>query len=173
MTMPPFLRAAAGPLKLMLQDRLAVIGLCVLSFIIAMALFAPALSTHDPRHINEIEDGSVLVRGPAGWELADSLGPLALNDADTRGQAGLIVGREGTLWSREGAEWRRVELPVAADLNAVAFGPEAGALIVGARGTILVAEGADWREIAAPAPANLLGVAWIDATSALIVGAGE
>jgi peptide/nickel transport system permease protein len=58
----------------MVQDRLAVIGLCVLGFIIAMALFAPVLSTHDPRHINEIEDGSVLVRGADSWELAESLG---------------------------------------------------------------------------------------------------
>jgi peptide/nickel transport system permease protein len=173
MTLPPFLRAAAGPLKLMVQDRLAVIGLCVLGFIIAMALFAPLLSTHDPRHINEIEDGSVLVRGADSWELADSLGPLALNDADHRGAEGLIVGREGTLWAREGDEWRRVELPVEADLNAVALGPETGALIVGARGTILAREGAEWRAIEAPAPANLQGVAWIDATSALVVGADE
>ncbi len=173
MTLPPFLRAAAGPLKLMVQDRLAVIGLCVLGFIIAMALFAPVLSTHDPRHINEIEDGSVLVRGAERWELAESLGPLALNAADHRGTEALIVGREGTVWARNGADWERVDPGVTSDLNAVAFGPEAGAVIVGTQGTVLVQEGADWRTIDAPAPADLRGVTWIDDTAALIVGAGE
>src|SRR5690554_5779824 len=98
----PFLRAAAGPLRLMVQDRLAVIGLCVLLSIIAMALFAPLLATHDPRHINEIEDGSVLIRGEDRWELGESLGPLALNAASSAGQEALIVGREGTVWQRQG-----------------------------------------------------------------------
>jgi len=173
MNVPPFFRAAAGPLKLMVQDRLAVIGLCVLGFIIAMALFAPVIATHDPRHINEVEDGSVLIRGPIGWELADSLGPVALNAADHRGAEALIVGRDGTIWARNGGAWERVEAGVAADLNAVALGPESSAIIVGAQGTILVQDAADWRAIPAPAAADLRGVAWIDATSALIVGAGE
>ena len=174
MTLPPFLRAAAGPLKLMIQDRLAVIGLCVLGFIIAMALFAPLIATHDPRHINEVEDGSVLLRGAESWELGESLGPLALNDADHRGEEALIVGREGTLWARASGEWQRVSLPSEADLNAVALGPEGGAVIVGAQGTVLVQQaGAEWRALPAPAPADLRSVAWIDAESALIVGAGE
>ena len=134
MTMPPFLRAAAGPLKLMVQDRLAVIGMCVLAFIIAMALFAPLLATHDPRHINEIEDGSVLTRTDSGWALADSLGPLALNDADTAGDAALIVGRQGTVWSRANGAWEQIEVPTEADLNAVALQADGGA--VAARGRI-------------------------------------
>jgi len=173
MTMPPFLRAAAGPLKLMAQDRLAVIGLCVLSFIIAMALFAPLLSTHDPRHINEIEDGSVLTRGADGWALSESLGPLALNDADSAGAAALIVGRQGTVWSREGGGWVQLEVPVETDLNAVALQPDGSALVVGTGGTVLLREGAQWRIIATPGAANLQGVAWIDQSAALIVGTGE
>lgn len=173
MTLPPFLRAAAGPLKIMVQDRLAVIGLAVLSFIIAMALFAPVLATHDPRHINEIEDGSVLTRGPDGWALSESLGPLALNGADHRGAEALIVGRAGTVWARDGAGWQRVAVPTGADLNAVALGPEGGALIVGAGGTILLQGSNGWTTFDAPAPADLRGVAWINATTSLIIGAGE
>ena len=174
MTMPPFLRAAAGPLKLMVQDRLAVIGMCVLAFIIAMALFAPLLATHDPRHINEIEDGSVLTRTDTGWALADSLGPLALNDADTAGDAALIVGRQGTVWSRENGTWEQIEVPTEADLNAVALQADGGAVAVGRDGTVLMRTGGGaWRIIDAPAPANLQGVAWIDGQSALMVGAGE
>ncbi|HHX90869.1 MAG TPA: ABC transporter permease subunit [Paracoccus sp.] len=173
MTMPPFLRAAAGPLKLMVQDRLAVIGMCVLAFIIAMALFAPLLATHDPRHINEIEDGSVLTRTDSGWALADSLGPLALNDADTAGDAALIVGRQGTVWSRANGAWERIEVPTEADLNAVALQADGGAVAVGTGGTILLRTGGAWRMVDAPAPADLQGVAWIDGQSALMVGAGE
>ena len=172
MTMPPFLRAALGPLKIMAQDRLAMIGLAVLSVIIAMALFAPLLATHDPRHINEVEDGSVLVREGEGWALAESLGPLALNDAAQDGDAALIVGRAGTVWARDGGDdWVAVDVPAAADLNAVAMGP-GGAVIVGAEGTILLdrRQGQGWQVIPAPAQADLLGVAWIDSGAALMVG---
>jgi len=173
MTLPPFLRAAGAPLKIMLQDRLAVIGLCVLGCIIAMALFAPVIATHDPRHINEVEDGSVLQRGAEGWVLTESLGPLALNAAAHRGAEALIVGREGTVWARDGGGWARISVPSGADLNAVALGPAGGAVIVGAGGTILLDRGAGWQAVAAPAPADLRGVAWIDADRALMVGAGE
>ena len=47
MTLPPILRAAIGPGRIMLPDRLAVIGLCVWNVIIAMALFAPLLVMGD------------------------------------------------------------------------------------------------------------------------------
>ncbi|MFN4101889.1 MAG: ABC transporter permease subunit [Pararhodobacter sp.] len=173
MNMPPFLRAAAGPLRLMMQDRLAVIGLCVLGFIVAMALFAPFIATHHPRHINEIEDGSVLVRADGGWALSESLGPLALNDSESNANAALIIGRLGTVWSREGGDWVPVTVPVETDLNALALHPDGRALIVGAGGTVLLGGDEDWRSYDAPAPANLQGVAWIDDTEALIVGAGE
>ncbi len=173
MTLPPILRAAMGPLRLMMQDRLAVIGMCVLGVIIAMALFAPVLSPHDPRHINEIEDGSVLARAPGGWELRDSLGPLALNDASQRGTDALIVGRSGTVWTRAGAgDWAQVDVATDADLNAVDISEDGRAMVVGAQGTILLREGDDWQLVVAP-EANLRGVVWLDTTRALIVGANE
>jgi peptide/nickel transport system permease protein len=173
MTVPPFLREAAKPLRLMFQDRLAVIGLCVLLFIIAMALFAPIISTHDPRHINEVEDGAVLTRGAEGWELAPSLGPLALNDADSAGPHALIVGREGTMFERQAGEWVRMDPGTQTDLNAVALRADGRAITVGAAGTIMLRDNAQWRSVQAPAPANLTGVAWIDAGAALMVGSAE
>lgn len=173
MTLPPILRAAMGPLRLMMQDRLAVIGMCVLGVIVAMALFAPVLSPHDPRHINEIEDGSVLARGTAGWDLRDSLGPLALNGAAQRGSNALIVGRSGTVWARAGSgEWTHVEAGTEADLNAVDISTDGRAIAVGTQGTILLRDGQDWQLVAAP-EADLRGVVWMDATRALIVGANE
>ncbi len=173
MTLPPILRAAMGPLRLMMQDRLAVIGMCVLSVIIAMALFAPVLSPHDPRHINEIEDGSVLARNAAGWELRESLGPLALNDATHQDGQSIIVGRSGTVWTRAGTgDWTRVDVATEADLNAVDLNADGRAVVVGAQGTILLGMGAEWQLVPAP-EANLRGVTWLDTDSALIVGANE
>lgn len=173
MTLYPFLRAAKGPLRLMMQDRLAVIGACVLGAIIAMALFAPFLSPHDPRHINEIEDGSVLARGADGWELRESLGPLALNDATHLAGRSIVVGRGGTVWSRDGAgDWAPVEIATEADLNAVDLNADGRAVLVGAQGTIVLGTGSDWQRVPAP-QANLRAVVWLDTTRALIVGANE
>ncbi len=174
MTLPPFLRAAIVPLRIMMQDRLAVIGLCVLGLIIAMALFAPVLSTHDPRHINEIEDGSVLSRGVDGWELQESLGPLALNDAAHRAGEAIIVGRGGLAWAREGTgDWVPLDLPTEADLHAVALTPERRALVVGEDSVILLREGGAWTPVTAPEEVRLRGVVWLDGASALMVGTGE
>ncbi|MGY6704233.1 ABC transporter permease subunit [Roseinatronobacter sp.] len=173
MTLPPILRAAMGPLRLMAQDRLAVIGMCVLGVIIAMALFAPLLSPHDPRHINEIEDGSVLLRGSDGWELRESLGPLALNDAAHHAGQSIIVGRGGTVWTRAGSDdWTRADVDTDADLNAVDLNADGRAIVVGGLGTILLGNGADWQLIPAP-EADLRSVIWLDADTALIVGANE
>src|SRR5690554_6055162 len=102
MIAPSYIKSALKPLALMVQDRLAVIGMSVLGVIILMALFAPLIATHDPRLVNEIEDGSVLVREAGGdgavvWRLAPSLGPLAIQAADSiDGQTGIAVGRRGT-----------------------------------------------------------------------------
>ena len=173
MTLPPILRAAMGPLRLMMQDRLAVIGMCVLGVIIAMALFAPVLSPHDPRHINEIEDGSVLARSAAGWELRESLGPLALNDAAHQNDQSIIVGRSGTVWTRTGTgDWTRVDVATEADLNAVDLSADGRAIVVGTLGTILLRDGTEWRLVPMP-EADLRGVVWLDTDRALIVGANE
>src|SRR5690606_28591785 len=117
--MPSYLKSALAPLRFMLQDRLAVIGLCVLSLIVAMALVAPLLSTHDPRSVNEIEDGSVLVRaGDAEtgvvWRLEASLGDVAIQAADGDGAGnGIAVGREGTAYRfTAGQGWSDIETPL-------------------------------------------------------------
>ncbi len=180
MIIPSYIKSAAKPLRLVLADRLAVIGLAVLSVIVAMALAAPLLAPYDPLAVNEIEDGSVLVRtqdGDAGilWRLEDSLGTLAIQaaDDDSRGN-GIAVGREGTAFRYAAGEgWTPIDTAVEVDLNGVALGEDGRALAVGAGGTILLIDGASSQTIDAPAPAALNAVTWIDANSALMVGAGE
>jgi peptide/nickel transport system permease protein len=180
MIAPSYLKSALAPLKLMMQDRLAIVGMCVLSLIIAMAVVAPLLSTHDPRAVNEIEDGSVLVRsGDAEtgivWRLEESLGDVAIQAADDDDAGnGIAVGRLGTAYIyRAGEGWSDVETPVDVDLNGVALGSDGRGLAVGNNGTILLLDGDQWQAIDAPVPASLNAVAWIDTSSALMVGAGE
>ncbi len=175
MTRSPILRAIAQPLRLMAQDRMAMIGLAILSLVILMALFAPWLATHDPRAVNEIEDGSVLERGADGWDLRPSLGSMALNDAAHHGGRDLIVGRAGTVWVREDrGDWQERSFEAGIDLHGVALSPEGRGLIVGDRGTILIEDAGDWVEITAPDPqADLHGVTWYDADTAFITGQGE
>ena len=175
MMLRPLMRAAGKPLGLMAQDRMAMIGLAVLSLIILMALFAPLLATHDPHAVNEIEDGSVLERGDASWTLQPSLGTLALNDAASHDGRDLVVGRGGTVWVREDrGDWDQQSRDEDADLFGVALSPEGRGLIVGANGTILIEANGDWEAIEAPDPgAELHGVSWLDADTAFITGAGE
>lgn len=180
MILPSYFKSALAPLRFMLMDRLAVIGLAVLSLIVAMALAAPLLSTHDPRAVNEVEDASVLVRsGDAEtgivWRLENSLGDVAIQAAADNGAGnGIAVGREGTAYRYSAGEgWSGLETPVETDLNGVAMAADGRALAVGSGGTILLLDGEEWQAIDAPSAANLNAAAWLDAGSALIVGSGE
>lgn len=163
---------------MVLSDRLAVIGLAVLSVIIAMALAAPLLSTHDPNAVNEVEDASVLTRqvrdgGAIVWALEPSLGEYAIQAADDGAGRGIAVGRNGSVYAYGPDGWSGIGFTSDADLNGVAIGPGGRALVVGANGTIAMLDGDDWTMIEAPSPAELRGVAWIDEERALVVGAGE
>ena len=178
MKTPSWLTSSLQPLRIMVQDRLAVIGLCVLGLIIAMALFAPALSTHEPRAVNEVEDASVLVREVTAedtliWRLEPSLGDVAIQAADAAGDRGIAVGRQGTAYLFGPDGWEAIETPSEADLNDVALNAGGTALIVGSNGTIALLSGATWEILEAPTAAELRGAAWLDETTALIVGAGE
>ena len=178
MKTPSWLTSSLQPLRIMMQDRLALVGMTVLGLIIAMALFAPLLSTHDPRAINEIEDASILTREVSTddaivWRLEPSLGVLAIQAADAAGDAAMAVGRGGTAFVLGADGWEAVDVPFATDLNGVAIRADGTALVVGGNGTIVLHSGGQWQAIDAPAPAELRGVAWIDESSALIVGAGE
>lgn len=179
MMIPSYIKSAAKPLRLVFSDRLAVIGLAVLSVIIAMALAAPLLSTHDPSVVNEVEDASVLTRqlgedGAVLWTLDPSLGDYAIQAADDDGaNGGIAVGRHGSVYRYGPDGWEVTGFHTDVDLNGVAIGPDGRALVVGANGTIAVLTGNEWTTIDAPSPAELRAIAWIDAETALIVGAGE
>ena len=173
------IRSALKPFAPIFQDRLAIVGLAVLACIVALALFAPLLATHDPDQVNEVEEGSVLSRDPTGgstvWRVAESLGPLAIQASDAFAERGLAVGRGGTAYLHEAGEWRRLDTGTDQDLNGVAFDPRGErALAVGADSTVLLWDG-KWKPLAADVPgsAELLDVAWVDEQQVLVVGAAE
>lgn len=171
--MSPVLKEAFAPLRLMVQDRLALTGLIVLTLIFGLALFAPLIAPQDPFAINEDEDGSVLMRSEEGWVLQPSLGNVALNDTASRPGEDLIAGREGSLWQRLDGAWVQVETGTEHDLFGVDLNAAGSALVVGDAGTILLREGTTWTAIAAPVTTALRSVAWLDETRALIVGDAE
>lgn len=173
------MRSALKPFTPIFQDRLAIVGLAVLSCIVALALFAPLLATHDPDLVNEIEEGSVLTRDPSGsstvWRVVESLGPLAIQASDAAADQGLAVGRGGVAYLYEQGRWRPLDTGTAQDLNGVAFSPDGKlALAVGANATVLLWDG-DWKPVSASSPggAELRDVAWVNASQALMVGSTE
>ncbi len=174
------IRNALKPLALIMQDRLAVLGLCVLSIIIAMAVFAPWLSTNDPLLVNEIEEGSVLLRDGSGedavWRLQDALGPVAIQASSSTDTQGLAVGRAGTAYLFSQGHWQTLDTGTGQDLHGVAFSDDGSrALAVGADSTVLLWENQSWKPlgISLPAKADLQALAWIDVHNVLAVGAGE
>lgn len=168
-------KEAFAPLRLMVQDRLALTGLIVLGLIFCLAIFAPLIAPQDPFAINEDEDGSVLMRSGSGWVLQPSLGDVALNDTASRGGEDLIAGREGSLWQRVSGTWVRLDTGTESDLFGVDFSPRGAALAVGDAGTVLLRadEGGAFEALPAPVDTVLRSVAFLDDTRAVIVGDGE
>ena len=179
MTRSSYVRSMLEPLRLVFSDRLAVTGLVVLGLIILMALLAPLVATHDPRHIVELEEASVLVRPvdelgeTGGWRLEPPLGEVAVSGAATTGSELIAVGRMGTAHYFDGESWTDIDAPVQQDLHGVAISPNGRVLAVGARGTALTFDEGEWLLIETPRAVGLNDVTWLDDSHALLVGDDE
>ncbi|HLR74734.1 MAG TPA: ABC transporter permease [Virgibacillus sp.] len=55
-------------LKLLLRDKLGLIGIILMAFFIAVAIFAPFIITHDPQEQHYSEDGQLLNMAPPSSE---------------------------------------------------------------------------------------------------------
>ena len=140
----------------------------------AMALFAPLLSTHDPNEIIEEEEGTVVALVDGAWRVNERLGELALSGIDSRDGLAVTVGRLGSVFVNADGSWERIEVPVETDLNEVSIADDGTILVVGDASTALLIDpqgGATVLEV--PVTANLNGVTWLDGDSALLVGARE
>ncbi|MDR5905147.1 ABC transporter permease subunit [Franzmannia qiaohouensis] len=172
------MKSAQEPLRAILGDRLALVGLAVLLSIIAMALFAPVLSTHAPLAVNEREEGSLFTRsvadGQVRWQASPPLGEATLNAADYRDGLGMAVGRDGVVWRYAGGDWSRLDTPLTATLNAVNIREDGATLVAGVQGTVALWTPDDsWQTFAMPEPLDVNDIAWRDADTALLVGGGE
>jgi ABC-type dipeptide/oligopeptide/nickel transport system permease subunit len=173
-----FLKSAQEPVKAILGDRLALVGLFVLLSIIAMALFAPFLSTHEPLAVNEREEGSLFMRSVDGdqvhWLASSPLGEVTLNAADYRDGLGMAVGRDGVVWRYAGGGWSPLDTPVTTTLNAVNIREDGATLVAGAQGTVALWSPDDtWQTFEMPEPLSVNDIAWRDDDTALLVGGGE
>ncbi|SDM30398.1 ABC-type dipeptide/oligopeptide/nickel transport system, permease component [Franzmannia pantelleriensis] len=172
------MKSAQEPIRAILGDRLALVGLAVLLSIIAMALFAPLLSTHAPLAVNEREEGSLFTRSVDGeqvrWLASPPLGNATLNAADYRDGLGMAVGRDGVVWRYAEGDWSRLDTPLSTTLHAVNIREDGATLVAGARGTVaLWTPDGSWQTYDMPEPLNVNGIAWRDAGTALLVGGGE
>lgn len=161
------------PLRLVLHDKLGVAGLIILFSIIAMALAAPLIATHDPWMILETEQASILMREEGEWRLSPVIGPRAISGMDTTEELIVAVGREGTIhWYRDG-RWTSEDAPVETDLQDVSFSPDGRVLAAGLSGTLILWAGEDWQVLDAPDSTHYQAVVWVGGDQALIVGDNE
>lgn len=169
------MRRILPALRLVAADPLALTGSVILLGIIAMALFAPLIATHDPWAITEEEEGSVLTFDGSDWRLEAALGQRALSGIATWDDQTLVVGREGSAYVRDGDRWTAAHLPTEADLNDVTVSSDGIWLAVGNGGLLATRDGidTDWQVMDSAVSANLTGAAWLADGSALIVGSGE
>lgn len=172
------LKSAQEPVRAILGDRLALVGLAVLLSIIAMALFAPFLSTHAPLAVNEREEGSLFTRSVEGeqvrWAYSPPLGETTLNAADYRDGLGMAVGRDGVVWRYQDGDWSQLDTPLTASLNAVSIRDDGATLVAGARGSVALWTPDDvWQTFDMPEARGVNGIAWLDDDTALLVGGGE
>src|SRR5690625_507845 len=170
------MRRLGSALRLVAADPLALTGSIILVLVIAMAAFAPALSTHDPREIIEGEEGSVLVFDGTDWRLTGALGTLALSGIAEHDGTSVVVGREGSAWLRRDERWHSLDTPLETDLNAATLDAAGTLLIAGKNGSAALLDGLDsddWHVLDTGVSADLTGAAWLADGSALLVGADE
>ncbi|MCH8552055.1 MAG: ABC transporter permease subunit [Natronospirillum sp.] len=173
------LKSAAEPARAIISDRIALTGFIVLAAIIAMAMFAPLLATHEPLHINELEEGTLMQRthtddGSVRWVLSDPLGDLTVYDAAWQDGVGIAVARGGSVYRYHG-QWAPLDSPFSESLRAVSVSTEGRALIVGDGGTLALYDDVTggWQQIDAPGAVDLHAVAWSDNDTAWVVGEEE
>lgn len=168
-----YLKSALEPLQLVIKDPLAVTGLIILVGVIAMALAAPYIATHDPRQVIETEQASVLQRTQGEWRLAAPLGEVAISGSASTGAQVIAVGREGSGHYFDGESWSRIDLPTERNMHEVALSPAGGTLAVGEAGTLARWDGEAWTMFDAPEAVDLYGVSWLNETEAVMVGDDE
>ncbi|MCH8532031.1 MAG: ABC transporter permease [Saccharospirillum sp.] len=171
-------KGMAEPLRAIASDRMSLLGSVVLFAIIAMAIFAPFLATHDPLHINEREEGTLLVRADGDperrqWQSQTPLGDRTLYAADYHQGLGLAVARTGLIYRYQDGNWQR--LPEISDTNwhALALNSQQKAILVGETGQLAVLEGEQLQSLNSPVEASLNSVAWLTDQVALAVGDDE
>lgn len=156
------------------RDKLALTGAVVLLVLVAIALFAPFIATHDPNEINYHNAGVTLWQRDGRWESPREVGTDTLVGVALTGNGqAWVVGDNGLVLFFDATRWQAVSTPTDVALQSVAAVDDF-AVAVGAGGTILHLEGSSgnptWQVVSAPTTEDLLGVAIAGRDLAVAVG---
>jgi len=157
-------------------DRMALIGVVLLSGIILISIFAPFIATHDPNAINERVEGVVVTFDGQEWLDPVRVADLPLNAAyvaDEDLTFSVAVGTQGRIAERTDGDW--IDLEPVTDASLLGVGGAAqGELViaVGEGGAVLQRGGDGWAQVDAGSDVDLHDVAVMAADHAIAVGDG-
>ncbi len=160
--------------KTIRQDRLAFFGVAVLFCLVAIALLAPLVATHDPNEMNHRVEGTVFWYRDGEWVIQESVGEWTLNavtfcyDGDTA----FAVGNHGEVLKYSAGSWEKEEVPTTVHLQDVAFG-ENLVVVVGESGTILEKRNGEWIIVNTPVENELFAVSIAPGTQKALVAGTE
>ncbi len=130
--------------KTIRSDTPAFAGFCAVAVLIAVALGAPIIATHDPNEMNYRAEGSALwIDDPEAVELEESIVPETLRSVAWDGSRYVAVGESGTILGRSETDWERIDLAIDETLRGVSLSAQAG-LAVGDGGRVLLFDGEAW-----------------------------
>lgn len=162
--------------RIVVRDRLALTGTVILVALVAVALFAPFIATHDPNEINYRVAGVALFQTNNQWQPVATVASQTLHGvAMTSDGLAIAVGSAGEALTYDGTRWHRRTTPTESVLRAVAVA-DGLAVAVGDGGTIIHLDGGvhgtQWRMMDTPTDADLLSVALAGPDLGLAVGRG-
>lgn len=162
--------------RIIVRDRLALTGTVILIGLVAVALFAPYIATHDPNEINYRVAGVAVFQTNDQWQPATTVGSQTLHGiAVTDDGRAVAVGNAGEALIYDGSRWQARSTPVETVLREVAV-TDGLAVAVGDGGTIVHLDGGvtgtEWRAMDTPTDADLLSVALAGPDLGLAVGRG-
>ena len=161
--------------RIILADRMALIGVVLLAGIMVISALAPVISTHNPNEINERVEGVVVTYDGTDWLEPERVADLPLNAAHVADEDlafSVAVGDEGRIAERTDGDWEDLDPLTDATLRGVdGHGNGDVVIAVGDDGMSLVRTDDAWAEVDTGSEVALHDVAVMAADHAVAVGA--
>ena len=132
----------AEPFRVVVRDPLALVGLFLLTFIVAVALFAPWIAPYDPDEMHRKVEGVLYRLADGESRRLGAERSFPLNAVTVRGDEAIAVGGEGRVARYRNGGWVEERTPTEAELFAVVSGARTFAA---GDGVLLREEEGEWR----------------------------